>query len=109
NLRRILAFRQWEPNFEPDRNVLRAGHGNEDRVKIGAIAALRITGPESIALAPSSATLVITHGGEGVVIERAGFFHFRHFRLYLLRRNLGRTSGDGNEFVRRQKTLQLFF
>src|SRR5437879_3462301 len=80
NLRRILAFRQWEPNFEPGGNVLRAGHGNKDRVKISAIAALRVTGPESVALAPSSATLVITHGGKGVVIEGAGLFHFRHFR-----------------------------
>src|SRR5438105_1581382 len=71
NLRRIFTFRQRETDLESGRNVLRVGHGDQDRMKIGAIAALRITGPQGIALAPAGSALVVAHGGERVIVERA--------------------------------------
>src|SRR5277367_5742238 len=52
-----------ETNFESRRNSLSARHADKKRMKIGAVAVLRITGPHSVAAAPVSAVMVVMHRG----------------------------------------------
>src|SRR5262249_29206720 len=72
-------------------------------MKVGAVAPLRVASPESVAVSPAGAGLVVAHVGQRVLVERACLLHLRHLRLYLLCCNLRRESANGDELVRFEK------
>src|SRR4029077_1758932 len=73
NLARILAFRQRQSPFKARGNLLRTRHRDKNGMEVRAVAVLGVTGPERVPRSPASASLVISHGGEGVIIEGAAF------------------------------------
>src|SRR5947209_14265137 len=83
NFAGILVFRQRETDLEFRWNVLRPGHGDKHRMEVGAVAAFGVAGPQRVSFAPAAAALVIAHGREGIVIERASSVHLRHARFHL--------------------------
>src|SRR5579863_9830511 len=87
----MLVRRQWKANFEASRNALRARHGNEQRVKVGAVALFRVAGIEHVAASPAGAGLVVLQGGENVVVNGAGLVEW----IALALRDLdGKVSGQ---------------
>src|SRR6266404_5398428 len=59
NLRGALIGGNRKPDLKARGNLLRPRHRNKNRVKIGAVAMLRIAGPERVAVSPAGAGLVI--------------------------------------------------
>ena len=69
----MLVRWQGEADLEARRNALRSGHGDEERMEVGAVAFLSIAGVEYVATSPSGSRFVVAHGGENVVIDGARF------------------------------------
>src|SRR5260221_12501049 len=90
NLAGIPVVRQRQSHFESRGNFLRTRHGDKHRMEVGTVAMLGVTGPERVAPAPARSGLVITHGGEGVIVKVAAFFNLRNARFYLRSRQFSR-------------------
>src|SRR5208282_3980276 len=69
----MLVGGKRKSNFEAGRNALRAGHGDEQGMKVGAVAFLGVARIENIAVSPAGSGFVVAHGSEDVVVDGAGF------------------------------------
>src|SRR6266849_8505380 len=65
----MLIGRQRKTNFEARRNSGRPHHADKQRVEISAVATLGRAGPYRIAVAPTSAGLVVAHRGDPVIVN----------------------------------------
>src|SRR5260370_35235267 len=68
-------------------------------MEVGAIAFLRVTGIENVAVSPASAGLVVAHGGENVVVDGTGFVERFRFALGDFECQISGGTGDGNQGV----------
>ena len=105
DLRGMLVRRQGKSNFKARRNPLGTRHGDEQRMKVGAVALLGIAGIEHIAVSPARAGLVVAHGGEHVIVDGACLLERRGLAFGHFHRQVGRQSGDRDQFVRLQVFL----
>src|SRR5215471_18681876 len=71
NFALALVRRKRKPDLEPAGDLLRARHRDKERMKVGTVAPLRVARPESVAVSPAGAGLVIAHVGQRVIVERA--------------------------------------
>src|SRR6266852_4202457 len=78
--------RQRKTNFEARRNSGRPHHADKQRVEIGAVATLGRASPYRIAVTPTSAGLIVAHGGDDIVIDCAPFRKWLLDSTGLLRR-----------------------
>src|ERR1700756_510383 len=103
----MLILGQRETNLEPRRNAGRTHHADQQRVKIGAVAAFGSASPDSIPITPACAGLVVTQGGDDVVVDGAGLGERVRQPVGLLRRKLINSSLERNEAVGLEKTLKI--
>src|SRR5580700_9411788 len=96
---------KWKSDLEARWDALGAGHRNEQRVEVRAVALLRVAGVKNVAAAPTRARFVVTQRREDVVVDRARFFEGSSLALSNLRRQIGGQSGHGNENVGLQVLL----
>src|SRR5437773_12564738 len=68
----MLILGQRETDLKSRGNAGRAHHADQQRVKIGAVAALGGASPDGIPVTPARAGLVVTQGGDDVVVNGAG-------------------------------------
>ena len=102
-----FGFGERETDFEARGDARSAHHANEERVEIGAIAALGSAGPNCVAAAPTFAGLVVMHGGNDVVINVARFGKIRGIARSLLLGQLGNHAVQGNKPVGFQVSLKM--
>src|SRR5713226_9340997 len=74
-------------------------------MEVGAIAFLRVTGIENVAVSPASARLVVAHGGENVVVDRTGYVERFRFALGDFECQISGETGDGNQGIGLQVPL----
>src|SRR5271169_4017179 len=101
----LRVFGKREADFKPGGDVFRAHHGNKQRVKISAIAVLRIARPKRIAAPPARARFVIAQSFENVIIERVRLLHRALFAPGILFRQLLHFSVNRNQLVGLEKSL----
>src|ERR1700692_118070 len=65
----MLVRWQGKSDFESRRNSLRTRHGDEQRMKVGAVAFFGVASVEHITASPTGASLVITHSRENVIVD----------------------------------------
>src|SRR5947208_10602310 len=95
----MLILGQRETDLKSRGNAGRAHHTDQQRVKIGAVAALGGASPDGIPVTPARAGLVVTQGGDDVVVNGAGLGERVRKPVSLLRRKLLNGSLEGNEAV----------
>src|SRR5687768_7947192 len=66
-----LVIGNGEADFKFAVNARSASHPDENRMKIGAIAALVVASPDDIAAAPAFAAFVVSHHADGLFINRS--------------------------------------
>src|SRR5579864_21987 len=86
NIGRRFVRRHLKSNLETRRNALRSRHRNEERVKISAVALLRVARIKDVASPPTRAGLVVAHVRKHVVVNSSSFVELRGF----VRRDFGR-------------------
>ena len=99
NLGGMFIGRKRESDFEACRGPLRTGHGDEQRMEIGAISLLGIASVKHVTVTPSCAGLVIAHGGENVVVDRSRLIQRSGYALGDFDCQVGGKPGDGHKFV----------
>ena len=88
-----------ETDFEPGGNARSAHHADEQRVEVGAIAALPAAGPYGVAAAPALTGLVVAHGGKDVVVDVASLGKCGRVPGGVLLGEIGDDTVKGDEFV----------
>ena len=101
----LRVFRQRKSNLKPRGNVFRAHHGDEKRVEVGAVAVLRIAGPERIAAAPAGARFVVAQRFENVIVNSVCLFHGALHALSFFIRQFLHLSINRNHAVRLRKSF----
>src|SRR6516162_10726948 len=103
----MLILGQRETNLESRGNAGRAHHADQQRVKIGAVAAFGSASPDSIPVTPACAGLVVTQRDDHVVVDGAGLGERVRQPAGLLRRKLFNGSLERNEAVGLEETLKV--
>src|SRR5579863_9669400 len=81
DLRGVFIGWERESDFEARGNSLGARHGDKQRMKIGAVTLLGITGVENVSMSPASSSLVVAQSCENVVVDGASFLDRLGFSL----------------------------
>jgi hypothetical protein len=102
-----LRFGERETNFKARGNPGSAHHADEERVEIGAIAALGSAGPDGVAAAPAFAGLVVAHGGDDVIVDVACLGECGGVTGGLLTRKIGDDACEGDELVGLKVALEV--
>ena len=101
----MLIGRQRETDLKSGRNALRTRHCDEQRMKVGAVAFLRVAGVKHVAVSPSSAGFVVAHVVEDVVVNGAGLIERRRLASRNFDGQFCGESCDGDQLVRSEVLL----
>src|SRR5580698_3623076 len=72
NLSGRFIHRYWQSHFKFCWNSGGARQADKKRVKVGAVSALGVAGPDDVAVAAAGRSLVVGHVGDHVIVNRAG-------------------------------------